>query len=96
MGIDPPPDLLIEVDLTNDSLNKFPLYAASGVPEVWRYEATLEIWILDQGRYVRRDASTAVPVLNDKLISGLMESSLTVKRPAWSRQTRERIRALIR
>ena len=27
MSIDPPPDLLVEVDLTNDSLNKFPLPA---------------------------------------------------------------------
>src|SRR5438034_11138652 len=28
MDLDPPPDLLIEVDLTSNSLNKFPLYAA--------------------------------------------------------------------
>ena len=93
--IDPPPDLLIEIDLTNDSLDKFPLYAALRVPEVWRYEETLEIWILDQGRYVQRRTSVAIPILNDKLISGLMESSLTMKRPAWSRQTRKQIRALI-
>ena len=96
MEIDPPPDLLIEIDVTNDSLDKFPLYAALGVPEVWRYEDALEIWILDQGRYVQRHASVAIPILNDKLITGLMESSLSMKRPAWSRQTRKRIRALIK
>ena len=39
------PDLLIEIDLTNDSLNKFPLYAALRVPEVWRYKDAIEIWI---------------------------------------------------
>ena len=96
MEVDPPPELAIEIDLTNDSLDKFPLYAALGVPEVWRYEDTLEIWILDQGRYVQRHASVAIPVLNDKLITDLMESSLSMKRPAWSRQTRKRIRALIK
>lgn len=95
LEMDPPPDLVIEIDLTNDSLDKFPLYAALGVPEVWRYEDTLEIWILAQGRYVQRHASAAIPILNDKLVSGLMESSLTMKRPAWLRQTRKQIRALI-
>ena len=95
MEIDPPPDLLIEIDVTNDSLDKFPLYAALGVPEVWRWEDTLEIWVLDEGRYVQRNDSAAIPVLNEKLISDLMESSLTMKRPAWARQTRKRIRELI-
>lgn len=95
MEIDPPPDLLIEIDVTNDSMNKFPLYAALGVAEVWRYEDTIEIWSLDRGRYVRHNESAAIPILNEKVISEFMESSLTMKRPAWSRQTRKRIRELI-
>jgi Uma2 family endonuclease len=95
MEVDPPPDLLIEIDLTNDSLNKFPLYAALGVPEVWRYESALEIWMLDQSRYRRCSTSAAIPILNDKLVSQFLESSLTTKRPAWLRQVRKKIRALI-
>ena len=35
---DPPPDLVIEIDITSPSLNKFPIYAAVGVLEVWRYK----------------------------------------------------------
>lgn len=96
MEIDPPPDLVIEIDVTNDSLDKFPLYAALGVPEVWRYESTLEIWLLDQGVYVQRHASVAIPALNDKLISDLMESSITMTRPSWLRQTRTLIPDLIK
>ena len=96
MEVDPPPDLLIEIDLTNDSLDKFPLYAALGVPEVWRYEDTLEIWTLNRNRYARYQTSTAVPILNPKLVSELLKSKRSLKRPAWLRQTRERIRALIR
>ncbi len=34
----PPPDLVIEVDVTNKSLNRFEAYAQLGVPEIWRYE----------------------------------------------------------
>src|SRR5262249_33669892 len=35
---DPPPDLTIEVDVTHSSLNRLSIYAAFGVPEVWRLE----------------------------------------------------------
>src|SRR5438477_2044401 len=96
MEIDPPPDLIVEIDVSNDSLNKLPLYAALGVPEVWRYANAIEIWVLDESRYVRRSDSTAIPILNEKVISELMESSLTMKRPAWARQTRKRILELAR
>src|SRR5262249_10539372 len=93
MEIDPPPDLLIE--MTNDSLDKFPLYAALRVPEVWRYEDAIEIWILEANQYVRTAVSKAIPVLDERIISELMESSLTMDRPAWTRETRKRIRELI-
>jgi Uma2 family endonuclease len=92
MEIDPPPDLLIEIDVTNDSLDKFPLYAALGVPEVWRFEESLEIWLLQNGSYVRQPSSAAIPVLNEQSISQFMESSLTMKRPEWSRHVRKVIR----
>jgi Uma2 family endonuclease len=35
---DPPPDVVVEIDVTNESLGKFPIYAALGVPEIWRYD----------------------------------------------------------
>ena len=35
---DPPPDIVVEIDITNESLNKFPIYAALSVPEIWRYD----------------------------------------------------------
>jgi len=34
---DLPPDLAIEPDYTNSSVNKDSIYAALGVPELWRY-----------------------------------------------------------
>ena len=96
MDVDSPPDLVIEVDLMKSSLNKFPLYAALGIPEIWRYEGALEMWVLDQTGYGRRGSSAALPLLNEKLISELLESGRAVKRPNWLRQTRERIRGLLR
>jgi Uma2 family endonuclease len=38
LEIDPPPDLAIEVDITHRSVARLPIYAALGVPEVWRYD----------------------------------------------------------
>ena len=36
LNVDPPPDLVIEVDVTSSSLKRLPLVAAMGVAEVWR------------------------------------------------------------
>ncbi len=36
-GKDPPPDLVIEVDVTNTSVPRLPIFARIGVPEIWRY-----------------------------------------------------------
>lgn len=38
--VDPPPDLLIEIDTTSPSFHRLPIYAALGVPEVWRWDGT--------------------------------------------------------
>src|ERR1043165_10070601 len=34
----PPPDIVLEVDITSPSLDKFGLYLAARVPEAWRYD----------------------------------------------------------
>ena len=38
LSIDPPPDMLVEIDATNESLSKFGIYSTLGVPEIWRYD----------------------------------------------------------
>jgi Uma2 family endonuclease len=50
---DPPPDLVVEVDFTSSSLDRLPIYADIGVPELWRYdEPVMQIYQLQQGLYV--------------------------------------------
>jgi Uma2 family endonuclease len=36
---DPPPDLALEIDMTHKSLNRFPIYARLGIPEIWCYDS---------------------------------------------------------
>jgi Uma2 family endonuclease len=37
LATDPPPDLVVEVDITHTDIDKPALYASMGVPEFWRY-----------------------------------------------------------
>lgn len=43
---DPPPDLVVEVDITHTDIDKLRLYASMGVPEFWRYNG--ETWRIYQ------------------------------------------------
>jgi Uma2 family endonuclease len=60
---DPPPDLVLEVDVTRSSIPKLPIYAALGVPEVWHWKlGTLEVLRLDAvGQYRPRKGSAELP-----------------------------------
>ena len=51
--IDPPPDLLVEVDISRSLLRKFGIYSVLGVPEVWRYDGErLRFYVLQGEGYV--------------------------------------------
>ncbi len=59
---DPPPDLVIEVDITNTNLSKNALYADLGVPEFWRFNGqTLTIYQLQSGKYEEVVSSPTFP-----------------------------------
>jgi Uma2 family endonuclease len=52
LEFDPPPDIVVEIDITNESLNKFPIYAALSVPEIWRYDSnTVQFYELAGDNY---------------------------------------------
>jgi Uma2 family endonuclease len=61
---DPPPDLAIEIDITSRSIPRLPIYAALGVPEIWRYDGKkLQCLHLERGEYRQRPHSRAFPHL---------------------------------
>ena len=73
---DPPPDLVIEVDITRSSMDKLPIYAALGVPEIWRYvDGAVEIRRLRGGEYTVIDASEALPGIDAALISQFIDEA---------------------
>ena len=47
LQVHPPPDVVLEVDITSPSLDKMKLYAVAGVPEVWRFDgAQMRFFVL--------------------------------------------------
>ena len=93
---DPSPDLAIESDYTNSSVNKFTIYPAIGVPEIWRYRReSLQVYQLVEGKYEVCDRSLAFPFLPVAEIPGFIEQSRTVGQRAAVRLFRQRIREIL-
>lgn len=75
----PPPDLAIEIDITSSSVNKFRIYSALGVPEIWRYNGRdLKLYHLAEREYVECDFSIAFPLVSVNEMSRFVEQSKTV------------------
>ena len=75
LAVDPPPDLVIEIDITSPSLNKLPIYAQMGVPEVWRYDGErMTILILEDSDYAETTESLVlagvVPIEAESVVVG--------------------------
>jgi len=89
LNIDPPPDLVIEIDITSPSLNKFPIFAALGIPEVWRYDGErVSIWRLETLDYHELAESQLLSRVTGAVLTELLETGRQVKRTAWLRQVR--------
>ncbi|MBW4472004.1 MAG: Uma2 family endonuclease [Stenomitos rutilans HA7619-LM2] len=72
LALDPPPDLVLDVSLSQSTLDRLSLYARLDVPEVWRYvsqpgddflKGQLHIYRLDQQHYSHVTHGLAFPFL---------------------------------
>ncbi|MEQ9372127.1 MAG: Uma2 family endonuclease [Coleofasciculus chthonoplastes F3-SA18-01] len=96
LEIDPPPDLAIESDYTSSSVDKQSIYAALGVPELWRYtRQTLQVYQLVEGEYELREQSMTFPFLPVTEIPSFIEQSNTQGQRTAARLFRQRIRELL-
>lgn len=73
---DIPPDIAVEIDITNSSINKFGIYSALRVPELWRYNGRdLIFYQLVEGQYVEYESSLAFPLVSANDINEFIEQS---------------------
>jgi Uma2 family endonuclease len=87
---DPPPDLVIEIEITSPALNRLPIYAGFGVPEIWTANSDrVTILHLSQGRYLTRKSSEVLPPLDAAGLTRFVEQSTTLTTLAWRKVVRE-------
>lgn len=95
LAVDPPPDLAIEIELASGAIPKLPVYAALGVPEVWRYDGEqLRIFVLEAQTYVQRPHSRAFPNLSGEAMTDWLARGRRVPRTALLRDFRAWLRSI--
>jgi Uma2 family endonuclease len=86
---EPAPDLVIEVDITSPSLNKMPIYASLGVPEVWLYKGEkVEFYKLADEKYLKTQNSIALPKLSSEKATEFLQKGLTQSSTKWIKEVR--------
>jgi Uma2 family endonuclease len=91
---DPPPDLVVEVDVSRSSMNRMGIYAALGVLEVWRYKGKrLRVYELVKGKYREVQVSPSFPYLPMARVNEFLhlarsvdETTLLREFESWVRQ----------
>jgi Uma2 family endonuclease len=77
LNVDPAPDLVVEVDITNTDLNKNTLYASMGVQEFWRFNGRMwKILQLVDGAYVECDRPPTFPSIEKTDLYQFLEAAL--------------------
>ncbi|MEA5505211.1 Uma2 family endonuclease [Halotia wernerae UHCC 0503] len=96
LNSDPAPDLVVEIDLTSSSLNKFDIYASLGVAELWRYdEGMLYIYQLQGVRYIECNNSSTFAQLPLIEIPRFLEESQRIGVMGMTRNFREWVKGKI-
>lgn len=91
---DPPPDLAIEIDILSSCLDRLGIYAALGVPEVWRFDGErFEVLLRrDADGYDRAGASPTFPALPVAEVAGLLDEVVALDDATQERRVRAWVR----
>jgi Uma2 family endonuclease len=94
LGDDPPPDLVLEVDVTTSVIDRFPIYAALSFPEIWQYiDGEIVIHLLQEsGLYVVTQQSVALPTVPVKKLVAHIERCDDTDETTWIRAFRQWVR----
>jgi len=94
--VDPPPELILEIDITRDSFDRFPIFAAMSVPEVWRYsDSGVTFFSLEGASYQAISRSKAIPILTPETATHLLEEMMRLRPGPWRRKVQDWVRQQI-
>lgn len=81
LAFDPPPDLTVEIDIKHSSLDRMSIFAAIGIPEVWRYDGKkLSIYLLKADGYGKSIESAILPNVKSGELEKLIETGKSATR----------------
>jgi Uma2 family endonuclease len=82
---DPPPDLVIEIDVSHSSLDKLSIYAALRIPEFWRFDdGKLHILSLQpEGPYIEVESSLSFPFLTKSVVEDWVRRRELTDQTSW-------------
>jgi hypothetical protein len=95
LKVDPPPDLVVEIDISKSSIDRLDIYALLKVPEVWRFDGSVLFFHIlgSDGRYSISSHSFAFPQIAATdlarflALRGQMDENAIVRRfRAWVQQ----------
>lgn len=90
---DPPPDLVLEVDISSPSVLRMEIYAQLGVAELWRYlQGSVQILRLENGPFVACDPSPTFPMVSTAVLNEFLQAAEMQDETAWIRSWRRWIR----
>lgn len=88
--IDPPPELVVEIEITRSAIAKLEPFAMMGIPEVWRHDGvSLQMYRLNHGEYVSIIESVALPGFPADLAQSLLAERLNQGVTTLTRQFRK-------
>ena len=77
---DPPPDVVVEVDLSTNTIPKLPIYQRLQVPEVWLYDGyEMTIYRLSAQGYKPVAQSLELPGCTSALLTDFLNASQDVE-----------------
>ena len=75
----PPPELVVEIEVTNESTKKFDIYSSIGISEIWLHSRDrVAILALQAGSYVEVEFSVSFPFLNAGRIDEFVKQTETM------------------
>ncbi|HWB13649.1 MAG TPA: Uma2 family endonuclease [Pirellulales bacterium] len=93
-AVDPPPDLVVEIDLSSSSSRRMLVYAELGVPELWRYDGEHLAFksLGDDGQYHTIERSLSFPGLRSVELEPFLKRRGALGENALEREFREWLR----
>ena len=94
LRVDPPPDLVVEVDVTTSVIDRFPIYAALGFPEIWQYvDGQIIVHVLQESSvYATATQSLALPMVSVEKLVEHLERCYEIDETTWIRSFRQWVR----